>query len=166
MLSQDERRRIEAEELAAVQARQAEEQLAQQRLAAHAYRQEVRAALRPRPFWWPVRWALPFVPVAALAVVLAGRAAPPPAALDDATGGITSAELVSRCREAVSAALPWPEADLSFPTLREAAGGISANADGKRWDAQVGRPDGTQTDFTCTFTAADGSAHVDILEAP
>ena len=165
MLNEDERRRIEAEELAAAQARQEEIRLAQQRLAAHAYRQEVRASLRPRPLWWPFRWALPFVPVAALAVGLALRPAPVPVA-DDATGGITNAALVSHCREAVSAALPWPEAQLDFPTVQDAAGGISASADGKRWDASVGRPDGTPTDFTCTFTAADGRVGVDILEAP
>ena len=50
--------------------------------------------------------------------------------------------------------------------MQDAAGGISASADGKRWDASVGRPDGTPTDFTCTYTAADGSVGVDILEAP
>lgn len=166
MLSEEERRRIEAEEVSALQARQAASVQTRQDLAALAYRREVRAALSPRPAWWPVRWAVPFMPVIVIAVVLALRPATPTQVLDDALGGITTADLVSRCRVAVAAKVPWPADELRFPALTDAAAGITATADGKRWDGQLGRPDGRLLDFTCTYSPADDHVGVDLLEAP
>lgn len=113
-----------------------------------------------------MRWALPFVPVIALLAWQAVRPPPAPALPDDAWGGIGSAALVARCRTSVSAALLLPAADLGFPPMQDAAAGISANADGKRWDAAVTRPDGRMLDFTCSYSPADDRVRVDLLEEP
>lgn len=158
MLSDGERRRIEAEELAAARALQEREERARHQLALHAYRQEIRAGLRPRAWWGPLRWLPPFVPV--LLALLFLR--PAPAAPDDTSGGIANSALMDRCRAEVSARLG--QAGLRFPNAREAAGQFSANADGKRWDGWVALPDGTRTDFSCSFTAADGSVEAELIQ--
>ncbi|GHF44792.1 hypothetical protein HNQ07_002178 [Deinococcus metalli] len=166
MLSEEERRRIEAEEVAAAQARAAAQDAARHRLAALAYRREVRAALGPRPRWWAVRWALPFVPVVALVAWLAVRPAAAPAMPNDAPGGTGAADLVARCQTSVSAALLLPVADLRFPAVADAAQGISEGADGTRWNAAVTRPDGRMLDFTCVYSPADDRIRVDVLDDP
>lgn len=158
MLSDEEMRRIEAEELAAAGARQERGDRARHGLALHAYRQEVRAALRPRPWWWPLRWLLPALPVVVAAFLLR----PAPAAPDDASGGITTSALTERCRAEVGSRLA--RGDLGFPGPREAAGQVSANADGKRWDGWVEVPGDARTDFSCQFTAADGSVEAELIQ--
>lgn len=151
-------RRIEAEELALARAREVARQRARTRLSAYAYRREVRAALRPRPGWWPVRWALPFVPLA-LVVVL--WAQPDPAPLtDDALGGIRTSDLLERCQAGFRAG---PSEELRFPSPREAAAQVSSSADGKRWEGFYTQPDGTRREFTCSYTAADGSLRAEAL---
>lgn len=160
MLSDEEMRRIEAEELAAARALQERRERARRHLALHAYRREVRATLRPQrsPWWLPVRWVLPFLPV--IAAVLFLR--PAPAVKDDTAGGISTSALMARCRTEVGAQLG--QADLRFPRAREAVGQVSANADGKRWDGWVMRPGDTRTEFSCSFTPADGSVQVELIQ--
>ncbi|BDP40596.1 hypothetical protein DAETH_05650 [Deinococcus aetherius] len=160
MLSDEERRRIETEELAAARALEEREERARHQLARHAYRREVRAALRPpkSPWWLPVRWALPFLPVIAAVVFLR----PVPAVNDDTTGGISNSALMDRCRAEVGARLG--QADLRYPEGREAAGQFSASADGKRWDGWVSWPGHGPTDFSCSFTAADGTVQVELIQ--
>ena len=158
MLSEEEMRRIEAEELAVARTRQEAEERARHRLAEHAYRQEVRTALRPRPWWFPVRWLLPFVPVLAGVALLR----PAPAAPDDTSGGIADSALMERCQAEVRSQLAGE--DLAFPDVREAAGQFSADADGKRWNGWTQAPDRPRTDFSCSFTAADGSVEAMLIQ--
>ncbi|GMA14657.1 hypothetical protein E5F05_19315 [Deinococcus metallilatus] len=160
MLSDEEMRRIEEEELAVARARQAEEERARHQLALHAYREEVRAVLLPQkaPGWRPALWLLPLLAV--LAGVLLLR--PAPAGSDDTSGGIATSALLDRCREEVGTRLGQP--GLRFPGPREAAGQISANADGKRWDGWVATPGNSRTDFSCSFTAADQSVQVELIQ--
>ncbi|WP_221089366.1 hypothetical protein [Deinococcus aquaedulcis] len=165
MLSEEDRRRIEAEELAALQVGEAAQQRAQRRLAEAAYRREVRAALRPRPVWWPLRWALPFVPVVALAVWLALRPATPLPGTDVA-GGISAAGLLTRCRAPLAAALGQVPEALHLPTATEAATQMAASPDGRTWNGRVPGPGGAPVDLVCTYTAADDSVSVTVLEEP
>lgn len=157
MLTDEEMRRIEAEELAALEAARARNTSAVRRLAAHAYRQEVRAALRPRPFWWPARWALALLPLVVLGVWAALRPAP---AADDAAGGIGTAELLERCGQEIAAQLQRP--DVGFPSRQEAASQVSASADGKRWDGWA-EAAGQRVDFSCAFSPAEGTLHVQLI---
>ncbi|EYB68656.1 hypothetical protein DEIPH_ctg018orf0051 [Deinococcus phoenicis] len=160
MLSDEEMRRIEEEELAAARALQVQQERARHQLALHAYRQEVRSVLQPpkAPWWRPGLWLLPVLVVLAGVILLR----PSPAGSDDASGGITASALMDRCQAEVGAQLGLPE--LRFPSPREAAGQMSANADGKRWDGWVTAQDRTRTDFSCRFTAADSSVQVELLE--
>ncbi|GAA5513529.1 hypothetical protein Dcar01_02268 [Deinococcus carri] len=164
MLSDEEMRRIEEEELAAARALEAQQERARHQLALHAYRQEVRAVLRPqRAAWRSGLWLLPLL-AAALATLLLR---PAPAVNDDTSGGIATSTLVDRCRTEVAAGLAGRSGspvDLRFPSLREAAGQMSANADGKRWDGWVALPGAARTDFSCLFTAADGSVQAELLQ--
>lgn len=162
MLSDEERRRIETEELAAAGAAQAGVDRARRRLAALSYRREVRAALRPRPFWWPVRWALLLGPVA-LGVLWAAQFQAQPALADDAAGGVRNADLTSRCQAEVERQLLAAPGTLRFPPLREAGEQMTANADGKRWDGWAEASGRVRTDFSCTYTAADGSVLAELL---
>ena len=159
MLSDEEMRRIEAEEVAAARALQEQEERARHRLALHSYRREVRVALRPRAWWWPVRWLLPFIPVLAGAGLFLR---PAPAVPDDTSGGVANSALMERCRAEVGTRLG--QEGLRFPEPREAVGQFSANTDGKRWDGWVGTPDGTRTDFSCSFTVADGSVALELIQ--
>lgn len=164
-LSEEEMRRIEAEELAALKAVQEREAQAQRRMAAHAYREEVRAALRPRPLWWPLRWLLPFLPVIAVALWLALR--PAPLTVQDNTwGGISDSALMNRCETAVTARLQLQPDGLAFPNLQDSAGQFTASPDGKRWDGWAVRPQNTAKtiDFSCTYTAADQSLQVELIQ--
>lgn len=162
-LSEAERRQIEAEELALARATQqfgAEQQRLQ---AANAYRQEVRAALKPRPWWWVLRWLLPVLPLAAgLTYYFAIPHAPP--VLDNTWGGISDSQLMERCRGEISSQTYEREPDLRFPTPQEAATQFSANADGKRWDGWAARPDGSRLAFACNFTTATGTVNAELIE--
>ncbi|WP_019586435.1 hypothetical protein [Deinococcus apachensis] len=158
MLSDEERRRIETEELAAARARQDREKRARHQLALHAYRQEIRAGLRPQAWWWPLRWLLPLVPILVAVLLLRPASAVP----DDTSGGIANSALMERCKAEVGARLG--QAGLRFPNAREAAGQFSSNMDGKRWDSWVALPGGTRTDFSCSFTAADGSVEAELIQ--
>lgn len=159
-LSAAELRQIEAEELALAQVREAKTAEAQRLLAAQAYRQEVREALKPRPMWWRWRGLLGLVP---LLVLGAAYLWPKPAALtDNAWGGISDSALMERCRAEVSAQTAQ-EPDLRFPAPREAAGQLTANADGKRWDGWAARPDGSHLDFSCSYAAADGEVTAQLM---
>lgn len=158
MLSEEEMRRIEAEELAAARAVAEAEERARHRLAEHAYRREVRTALRPRPWWFAVRWLLPFVPVVAGVALL--RPAPTPT--DDTSGGIATSALMERCQDEVRRQLA--REDLTFPDPGEAAGQFSADADGKRWNGWAQAGSGPRTDFSCAFTAADGSVEATLIQ--
>lgn len=160
-LSADQQRQIEAEELALAQARAARTAEAQRLLAAQAYRQEVREALKPRPAWWRWRGLLGLLPMLVLgAASLWPR---PPALTDSAWGGISDSALMERCRAEVSAQTYAQEPDLRFPTPREAAGQLTANADGKRWDGWAARPDGSHLDFSCSYAAADGEVTAQLM---
>ncbi|MFC4639246.1 hypothetical protein [Deinococcus hohokamensis] len=159
MLTEDEMRRIEAEELAALDAARTRTASARRRLAEAAYRQEVRAALRPRPFWWPARWALVLLPAALLGVWATLRPAALPDA-DDPAGGIGTAALLTRCEQEVAAHLE-PTVP-RFPSRQDAARQVSASADGKRWDgwAEAGAE---HWDFSCTFSPAEGTLHAQLF---
>lgn len=161
-LSEAQRRQIEAEELALAQAAAEQAAFQNRRRAAQLYRQEVREALRPRQWWWPVRWLLPFLPLIAGVAVYFGRPQPQPVT-DNTWGGISDSGLMERCRAEVSAQMYGHEPDLRFPTPQEAASQFSANADGKRWDGWAERPDGSHLDFACNFAAADGSVQAEVI---
>lgn len=159
-MTEEEMRRIEAEELAALKAVQEREAEAERTLAAQQYRQEIRAALRPRPFWWPVRWVLPFIPVIGLVLFFTLRPAPP-AVQDNTWGGISDSKLMEWCEAEVTARLPMQT--LHFPSLADAAGQFTASPDGKRWDGWTQSVSGKR-DFSCTFTAAEGSLQVELMQ--
>lgn len=161
-LSPAQQRQIEAEELALAQAAATLEAEQQRLLAAEHYRQEVRAALTPRPVWRRWLWLLPFV------AALVGAAAllwfrPAPVA-DDSWGGIRSSDLMERCRAQVSAQTYGHEPDLRFPSPQEAAGQLSSDADGKRWDGWAARPDGSHLDFSCSYAAGSGDVTVQLIQ--
>jgi hypothetical protein len=172
MLSNEERQRIEAEEVAAAEALAHSASHLRHQEAVQAYRQEVRAQLRPRPapWWWSLRWALPAVPVVAATFLLFPNLVSNKAPTDDTAGGIANSALMNRCQAEVSGQLwqsentaPLP-GELTFPSWQEASGQFSANADGKRWDGWV-RQGSARTDFSCSFTLADQSVVAQLIQA-
>ncbi|THF70695.1 hypothetical protein E7T06_06030 [Deinococcus sp. Arct2-2] len=166
MLSNEERQRIEAEEVAAAEALAHSTSQVRHQEAVQAYRQEVRAQLRPRPapWWWSLRWALAAVPVVAATLLLFPNLLPSDRATDDTAGGIANSALMNRCQAEVSGQLLQIQSDLAFPSWQEASGQFSANADGKRWDGWVRQGD-TRTDFSCSFTLADQSVIAQLIQA-
>lgn len=157
MLSHEEMRRIEREEVEAARALQEQRERERRGRALHAYRQEVRTSLRRRPSPW---WLLPLIGGAVgLAMALALRSPAPP---DDTSGGISNSALMERCRQEVGARLGPGE--LRFPGARQAAGQFSAGVEGKRWDGWAQVPGGPRTEFGCSFTPADGSVHVELFQ--
>ncbi|MFB9993391.1 hypothetical protein ACFFLM_15590 [Deinococcus oregonensis] len=171
MLSNEDRQRIEAEEVAAAQALAHSTARVRHQKAVQAYREEVRAQLqsRPTPWWWSVRWALPAVPIIAATFLLYPNLVTNEAPTDDTAGGIANSALMNRCQAEVSGQLSLlpdaaqPAGELSFPNWQEASGQFSANADGKRWDGWV-RQGGTRTDFSCSFTLADQSVLAQLIQ--
>ena len=161
MLSEDDRRRIEAEEVQAAQAEAGRAAALRRERLAGTYRREVREALRPRPWWWPARWAFLFVPLGAAAGLWLRPQVPP---ADDALGGVRTSALVEQCSEEVARLTYGREADLRFPSPREVGDSVQADADGKRWEGWASRPDGSRLTFACTYTAADRSVRADLLE--
>lgn len=180
MLSNEDRQRIEAEEVAAAEALAHSAAQLRHQEAVQAYRQEVRAQLRPKPtpWWWSLRWVLPAVPIIAATLLLFPDLVPHTAPADDTAGGIASSALMNRCQAEVSGQLLQGEQgqgaeysgttpssdDLSFPSWQEASEQFSANADGKRWDGWV-RQGNTRTDFSCSFTLADQSVVAQLIQA-
>ncbi|MDB5044217.1 MAG: hypothetical protein JWQ08_267 [Deinococcus sp.] len=171
MLSNEDRQRIEAEEVAAAEALAQSTARVHHQKAVQAYREEVRAQLRPRPapWWWSLRWALPALPVIAVTFLLFPNLVSNKAPTDDTAGGIANSALMNRCQAEISGQLLQSgstvqlSSDLAFPSWQEAAEQFSANADGKRWDGWV-RQGSARTDFSCSFTLADQSVIAQLIQ--
>ncbi|MGY2893104.1 hypothetical protein [Deinococcus sp. UYEF24] len=161
MLSEEERQQIQQEELAVakgVQTRRRE----QQRLSArNAYRREVRGALNPGG-------RVVFAGLCTLALLgavgtalLSGH----PEAPDDTSGGIATSSLMDRCEADLRA--QTGQAELRFPSRREAASQVSASPDGKRWDGSFAQPSqggaSVQTDFSCIYTVATDQTTTEVI---
>lgn len=175
MLSEEERRQIQLEEVATARAALAQRQELQRRSARQRYRREVRAALYPR-----ARLALAagctLVLVGGVAVSLL-RSAPHPR--DDTSGGVATSRLMERCEADLQAKVGG--AVLHFPALGQTDGQISASPDGKRWDGfftqdtgnrdagtqdtgtQQGGGPPVQTDFSCVYTLATDEIGTELI---
>jgi hypothetical protein len=148
MLTDDERRQIEVEEIAAARAELARTQDLKRQLASAAYRREVRSLLRPgRRLLLAGGCTLALV--GGLLLALWPRT---PEVPDDTSGGIATSELMTRCEAQVRG--QFPQDQLDFPPQRDAADQITSSPDGKRWDGAFRRPDRSGSEFSCVYTIA------------
>lgn len=180
MLSREERRQIQKEEVAAAQAVLARRQEQKRRGARWAYRREVRAALNPR-VRTGVAALLTGLVLAGLTAAVLRRADTTP---DDTSGGVASSVLMARCEEALRTQVALRTqatgnaGELRFPDGQDAALQITASPDGKRWDGsfsqeepadQNGSASGrgmgapATTDFSCIFTVATGEISTELI---
>lgn len=160
MLSQEEKRQILAEESALADAEQAERERAVHQQAQVAYRAEVRAAQRAKPTRWGWLLAALVVWAGAAAVFLISRQ---PAAPDDLSGGIASSALIDRCKHELLNQLGQLAAQ--FPADAEAAGQISANTDGKRWDGWVESSSNFsgRAEFSCQYNPPTNTVDAQLI---
>ena len=170
MLSEEDRRQIQLEEVATARAVLAQRQELQRRSAQQRYRHEVRAALNPRTRL-VVAAGCTLVLVGGVAVSLL-RTAPHPQ--DDTSGGVATSRLMERCEADLQAKVG--QLVLHFPALGETDGQISASPDGKRWDGSFTRDAGNrdggteqgsgpsvQTDFSCVYTLATDEIGTELI---
>jgi hypothetical protein len=157
MLTDDERRQIEVEEVTAARAELTRTQDLQRQLARAAYRREVRSLLRPGRRLL-VAGACTLLLAGGLLLALWPRS---PEAPDDTSGGIATSELMTRCEAQVRAQVPQDQLD--FPPQREADAQITASPEGKRWDGAFTRPGRAGSDFSCEYTIATDQISAQII---
>ncbi|WP_420594575.1 hypothetical protein [Deinococcus sp.] len=167
-LSDEEKRAILAEEAALARAEAAARQQAGHLRARETFRAQVRAAHRARRGRWGW-WGFGLLWAVAAVLVLRGQQ---PAVPDDTSGGIASSALIDRCEREVTAQLGQLAAE--FPNLSEAAGQITASADGKRWDGWVvsidansggaGADAAGRLPFSCEYSPPTDSLQVQLIK--
>jgi hypothetical protein len=157
MLTDDERRQIEVEEVAAARAELARTHDLKRQLAQATYRREVRSLLRPGRRLL-VAGVCTLLLAGGLLLALWPRT---PEAPDDTSGGLATSELMTRCEAQVRS--QFPQDQLDFPPQHEADAQITASPDGKRWDGAFTRPGRAGSDFSCVYTIATDQISVQII---
>jgi hypothetical protein len=168
MLTEEERRQIQAEELAAVRAAQALRQEGRREVARQAYRREVRSVLNPRARLMVAALCTLLLLAGVLVAIRSSR--PDVPGRDDTSGGIATSALMQRCQTELEGKIGQSQLNqgqLHFPAQEQADAQITASPDGKRWDGSflqnASGAEATQTDFSCIYTTATDEISTELI---